>query len=593
KKTDEYPKKLPKSLEDAVMCFIISCAIRTSRKKELIHSKFYQPHNTMLIHVSLFTSWQKRTKDLLDKFIITLKARLEIDNKNSPETIYSVFENKWDQYYAYIIENIKSELPSEYIDDYLSVRTFDEIKGLLFKAISDIEVKAINSETGDKLTYPSKKSGIEKKYIAVGGNRLSRGFTLEGLTINYFLRETNYADTILQMGRWFGYRPGYIDCCKLFTTAKCLDKFNQTSLIVEDLEQRFIDMNQDPHAKPVDYGLRVLNNPKVIKITRPSMLKNSKVVKWSYSDHLIQTTQFKIENKRLNSAWNEFTLFLNKYQDSFEYQRNPKSNKLEYVTLNASPSIVYEILRMKNAFNISETPEEEYFKSEIAFIKKCNNQRNIKLDKWTIAIKTGGEGHDVLTKEHGLDENLSTNVRSGPSSKAKQYRASFEDEHIFVAGGATRNIITKDDMKLRLSETKIEEAEIKFINNKVTEWKSNNPNWTQELLTQEISSIESKGFSEKTYRNAMSEREGLLVIYLIDSRKIFTANKGKGEGKENISKLNELKNTLTEGIPLIGYAIGIPKISKDIGNTFAQFKGITNEDIGGGEDEDDIDSLME
>ncbi|MCP4986315.1 MAG: Z1 domain-containing protein [Colwellia sp.] len=592
-KTDDYPQKLPQSLEDAVMCFIISCAIRASRRKELVYSPFYQPHNTMLIHVSLFTSWQGRTKELLDKYIKNIKARLEIENKHSAKTIYSTFENKWDQYYAYIIENIKSELPSEYIDNYLSVRTFEEIKGLLFKAVSDIEVKAINSETGDKLIYPSKKSGIEKKYIAVGGNRLSRGFTLEGLTINYFLRETNYADTLLQMGRWFGYRPGYIDCCKLFTTAKCLDKFNQTSLIVEDLEQRFIDMNRDPHVKPFDYGLRVLNNPKVIKITRPSMLKNSKDVKWSYSDHLIQTTQFKIENKRLNSAWGDLTQFINKYQDSFEYKRNPKSNKLEYVALNASPAIVFDVLRMKNSFNIDETSEEEYFKSEIDFIKKCNGQKNAQLNKWTVAIKTGGEGHDVLTKAFGLDENLSTNVRSGPSSQATQYRDSFENEHVFVAGGATRNIISKNDMKLRLSITQIDEAETKFINDKLDHWKSENPSWTQELLEQKKASIKRKGFSEKVYRNAMSENEGLLVIYLIDSQKIFTANKAKGKGKENISKLSDLKSTLTEGVPLIGYAIGIPKISKDIGNTFAQFKDIENVDIGGGEDENDIDFLME
>lgn len=592
-KDDDYPKKLPKSLEDAVMCFIISCAIRASRRTDIIQSPFYQPHNTMLIHVSLFTSWQRRTKDLIDIYVNTLKARLEVENKNAQDNIYSIFESKWDQYYAYIIENIKSELPSGYIDNYLSVKTFDDIKSLLFKAISDIEVKAINSETGDKLSYPSKRSGIEKKYIAIGGNRLSRGFTLEGLTINYFLRETNYADTLLQMGRWFGYRPGYIDCCKLFTTAKCLDKFNQTSLIVEDLEQRFIDMNKDPHAKPVDYGLRVLNNPKVIKITRPSMLKNTKDVKWSYSDHLIQTTQFKIEKKRLNMAWDAFTAFLNKYKNSFEYKKNLKTNKLEYVTFNTSPSVVYEVLRMNNAFNISSETNEEYFKSEIAFIEKCNAQKKIKLDKWTIAIKTGGEGHIISTTEYGLAENLSASVRSGPSAKATQYRDSFENEHIFVAGGATRNIISKNDMKLRLSGTQVQEAETKFIEHKIDAWKSENPNWTQELLSEEVASIKSKGFSEKVYRNAMSEREGLLVIYLIDSKKIFTANKAVGQGKEDISKLNELKNTLTEGIPLIGYAIGIPKISKDIGNTFAQFKGIKNEDIGGGENEDDIDSLME
>jgi hypothetical protein len=587
KKDDDFPKKLPKSLEDAVMCFIISCAIRTSRKKETIYSKFHQPHNTMLIHISLFTSWQDRTKKLIDILINELKTKLEIENKNAPTSIYSTFESKWDQYYAYIIENIKSELPPDYIDDYLTTRTFDDIKGFLIKAVSDIEVKAINSETGDKLFYPSKDTGKEKKYIAVGGNRLSRGFTLEGLTINYFLRESNYADTLLQMGRWFGYRPSYIDCCKLFTTAKCLDKFNQTSLIVEDLEQRFIQMNRNPLVKPVDYALRVLNNPKVIKITRPSILKNSKEVKWSFSDHLIQTTQFKIEAKRLNLAWKDLTSFITKHKDSFQYKRNSNNNKLEYITLSASKSMVFDVLRMKNAFNLSETPEDEYFKSEIDFIESCNKKNQ--LDKWTIAIKSGGEGHTVATKNIGLDEDLGTNVRSGPPLADKQYRSSFVNEHVFSAGGPNRNIITRNDMKFGLSETQILEAEARAEKNKISDWKKDTPNWDEDLLTQETLNIRRKGFSEKTYRNARSERDGLLVIYLMDSYKIFTADKGK----ENISELDSLKNSLTEGVPLIGYALGIPKVSKDIGNTFAQFKGIPNEDIGGGEEEDDIDFLME
>ncbi|RZK15192.1 MAG: hypothetical protein EOO43_15400, partial [Flavobacterium sp.] len=110
---------------------------------------------------------------------------------------------------------------------------------------------------------------------------------LEGLTINYFIRNTNFADTLLQMGRWFGYRPGYIDCCKLFSTADSLEKFDQTTYTMEDLEQKFIDMNRDPENTPAKYALLVLKHPGTLKITRPSILKNTKEVNWSLADFLL------------------------------------------------------------------------------------------------------------------------------------------------------------------------------------------------------------------------------------------------------------------------------------------------------------------
>src|SRR5690606_22441133 len=56
-KYDNYPNAIPKSLDEAIKCFIISIAIRQSRRPELIQSKLFHPHNTMLIHISRFSDW--------------------------------------------------------------------------------------------------------------------------------------------------------------------------------------------------------------------------------------------------------------------------------------------------------------------------------------------------------------------------------------------------------------------------------------------------------------------------------------------------------------------------------------------------------
>ncbi len=76
----------------------------------------------------------------------------------------------------------------------------------------------MNGEAGDVRHYKDAKNGCY--IIAIGGDKLSRGLTLEGLTVSYFLRSSHMYDTLMQMGRWFGYRPGYLDACRLFITER-------------------------------------------------------------------------------------------------------------------------------------------------------------------------------------------------------------------------------------------------------------------------------------------------------------------------------------------------------------------------------------
>lgn len=69
-------------------------------------------------------------------------------------------------------------------------------------------------------------AGHGRTYIVVGGNVLSRGLTLEGLSVSYFIRAASAYDTLLQMGRWFGYRPGYADLARLWMTNELQNYFH-------------------------------------------------------------------------------------------------------------------------------------------------------------------------------------------------------------------------------------------------------------------------------------------------------------------------------------------------------------------------------
>src|ERR1700736_3762395 len=107
----------------------------------------------------------------------------------------------------------------------------------------------------DALDYAEHK-GAGLKVIAIGGDKLARGLTLEGLAVSYFLRSSRMYDTLMQMGRWFGYRPGYLDLCRLYTTADLTQWYRHIALASAELKLEFEHMAAIG-ATPRDYGLRV------------------------------------------------------------------------------------------------------------------------------------------------------------------------------------------------------------------------------------------------------------------------------------------------------------------------------------------------
>lgn len=455
-----------------------------------------------------------------------------------------------------MIENINSYLPQGYDDPFLVPKTFEDIKPLLMTAISAVEVKAINSETRDSLDYPDHS---EKKYIAIGGNRLSRGFTLEGLTINYFIRNTNFADTLLQMGRWFGYRPGYIDCCKLFSTADSLEKFDQTTYTMEDLEQKFIDMNRDPENTPAKYALLVLKHPGTLKITRPSILKNTKEVNWSFSDQLEQTTWFSLDSTRIDTAWKAFKTHTIERNNRFTFE------KRGYMLIpDATTEDLISFLKLPNTFlDDNRKQGENYFADLIAFIRLAN--KNNKLNNWTIGIKLTGASETLTKETTGFLRDIQLTQRSGPDpDKSRRWLNYIKDEKIFRAGGNSANIVTgSNDMAVALTDEEEAKAKKDWQKELYIKLKIENADWTEDELQKEI---KRKNIPEKAFRQKMSNRQGVLMIYLIDTADVF-----KHKGKD-IEELIPIRDTIGTKIPLIGYAIGIPPLGIDLGGTYLQSK---------------------
>lgn len=555
KKDDDFPKKLPNSLKDAIKCFILALAIREHRIPLMEKSDLYQPHNSMLIHVSRFTIWQNTTKNLVEDYVHELVSKINNENPNSSDSIYYELEKTWYRYYAHIVEKIKQYLPVGYEDEFMIPVVYESIKKILPEAIRNIEVKGINSSTKEKLEYPKNNP---KKIIAIGGNTLSRGFTLEGLTINYFVRTTNYSDALLQMGRWFGYRPGYLDCCKIFTTQDSLDKFNSTTKCIEELETEFKKM-EEKGKDPNSFVLRVKKHPGALQITRPSILKNAVEVRWSYQDQLEMTTRFNVNKLNIEKVWKNFVT-------NIAPKFNERNDTL--LTYQTSGNEIIEILQQPNNFNDGTGKINQM----VMFIKLCNEKGL--LNEWTVAVKTSGNATETMKAEEinlnpKLIQEVSFARRSGPNINSDD-KLSFINDKIFKASGKNANIISSNtDMGVSLSTTQKELAARNFYFNKANELKAKNKRLTDEEALNKAQTY--KTIPERYYRELMTEDQAVLIIYLFDSTYAF--NQSEKNQKENPELFKEFEKIVSkEGInlkiPLVGYALGFPPMESDVGGIY-------------------------
>jgi len=140
-----------------------------------------------------------------------------------------------------------------------------EVLKLLHESAAPIKVIEVNSRSSGTLNYKDyANNGLH--VIAVGGFSLSRGLTLEGLTVSYFLRNSMMYDTLMQMGRWFGYRPGYDDLCRVWMPEEAEGWYTHIAESIEMLRDELRSM-EAASATPEEFGLKVRSHPDTLIVT--------------------------------------------------------------------------------------------------------------------------------------------------------------------------------------------------------------------------------------------------------------------------------------------------------------------------------------
>ncbi|MEJ2905147.1 Z1 domain-containing protein [Pedobacter panaciterrae] len=297
-KADYTLTALPETLKQALKAFIISSAIRWYRGQDT-------KHNTMLIHCTRYNAIQATLAELVNDEVSIIKLAVLSDDIDILTDMQELYQKD------FVLTSIEMD---KIIPEWADIIPF------IKKTVKKLEqqCRIINGTVGDILDYKTKaRTGLWS--IAIGGDKLSRGLTLEGLTISYFTRSTSLYDTLMQMGRWFGYRNGFEDLCRIYTTPDLFKWYRHISTAFESLREEFIEMSR-LKLTPIDFGLRVEDHPDMM-VTSVMKMRAADNMRLNYQGTLIETSTLPASETILKSNFEvaqNFILSLGKPDADFE-----------------------------------------------------------------------------------------------------------------------------------------------------------------------------------------------------------------------------------------------------------------------------------
>lgn len=502
-KNDAMPEELPESLKYAIRCFILTCAARRARGQ-------YNVHNSMLVHVTRFINWQNHIALLVQDELNRYKNKIEFRDSDFLVELKEIWEKDYEPRTQEILKR------KDLVDSEMTPVCWKEVEVELYPAVAKIRVRAVH---GSKLLgglepeniqaldyYENRTRGLS--VIAVGGNKLSRGLTLEGLSVSYYLRASKMYDTLMQMGRWFGYRNGYLDLCRLFTSSELVSYYKFITAASEQMRAEF-DRMCLLKSKPKDYGLKVRAHTGVLVITAANKFRYKKMMYFSFSGELEETWQFDKKNKE------SFEKNYQSTDDFIHHLGEPQGPRNTGKALINQPFVWHGKNNYKEVMNFLENYRslQPSFRPELMkeYIEK--QAANGKLTNWTIALVNNSkvEPEDIGGYCVGLS------YRKDTAEVGSQY---YELSKAHIIGSFHEYIdLTNEELSKAIQAT---------VDDKLREGDTS----------------EVKHPSPMRIREQRPEENGLLLIYPLNPR--------PNPGAERYSE-----------VPIIGLALSFPDIKGD------------------------------
>lgn len=260
-------------LEKALLWFLISSALRRRRGQS-------GSHMTMLVHTSPNISQHTRMADAIRTWLTLCAVELKNQKGAAWNRLVDVWNDETDRV-PLANEDEHSLMPSE-LGQWLN------------EVLEGLEVAVENGISAERLDYTNEA----RTYIVVGGSVLARGLTLEGLSVSFFLRTSQQYDTLLQMGRWFGYRFGYADLPRLWTTSDLALNFRALARIEDEIRQDIAKYREIKGATPLDLAVRVRQIPG-LAITSKAKMRHAYRTSISFEGKHVQTIRFDHRQERV------------------------------------------------------------------------------------------------------------------------------------------------------------------------------------------------------------------------------------------------------------------------------------------------------
>lgn len=282
-KSDTSVYEIPRSLKDATQVFVLASVVRVLRGDS-------DQHTTMMVNVSPYVKPQNDVAFLVSDYLKTLKddvkayAAMPTEVALTTSKVLAEMKGNWDYEFS-----------------KTSGFTWEEVQPLLYATIRQIHVVRINTKSKDeKLDYDHGPEHV----IAVGGYRLSRGLTLEGLMVSYYSRNAKAYDALMQMARWFGYRPNYEDLCRIWMSEKTAEWYNFIAESTEELVDELRRMKSAART-PENFGLHIRQSPDSLIVTARNKMGTGQVVSanpTNLNKQFVETTSFKrdVESRQNN-----------------------------------------------------------------------------------------------------------------------------------------------------------------------------------------------------------------------------------------------------------------------------------------------------
>lgn len=260
-----FHPELTESLRNALSYFWLATAARWHRGDR-------EEHSTMLIHATLYTDVHGRYKTLVELHLAWLKDRLS----SNDSSLFNELRELWEREQHRVPSSSVSEIPVP----------FEDLLPQLRAVCDDIQVIEEHSQSDVRLDYGQEP----KTVIVIGGNSLSRGLTLEGLIVSFFIRTASAYDTLLQMGRWFGYRKGYSDLPRIWMTGELEEYFYDLATVEREIRND-IERYEREEITPLDFAVRIRTHPQ-LSITSRLKMQSSIVCDITYANMRLQTFKF-------------------------------------------------------------------------------------------------------------------------------------------------------------------------------------------------------------------------------------------------------------------------------------------------------------